>query len=302
MDTKPQNILNNLTSVTNTPKPMNGELKIENPTAEISGTSKISKAQLLLRLKEMEDINAQLADIVIQGTKKIDDVVATNARFLSIVTHDLRSPIITAISILNLLQEQFSEYNETEIKRLINIASISTVRSLNLLENLLTWSVSQNKEKTFNPVKIDLNKLVISELEDFNTSATQKQLTLNHSIDPGLYITADFQMVKTIFRNLISNAIKYSNMGGHIFISATEGKQFVEIEVSDNGIGMSERVQKKLFKIDEFHSTTGTNNEPGTGLGLIFCKEFIDLHGGKIYTESESGKGSKFIFTLPHYI
>lgn len=302
MDTKPQNILNNLTSVTNTPKPMNGGLKIENPTTEISGTSKISKAQLLLRLKEMEDINAQLADIVIQGTKKIDDVVATNARFLSIVTHDLRSPIITAISILNLLQEQFSEYNETEIKRLINIASISTVRSLNLLENLLTWSVSQNKEKTFNPVKIDLNKLVISELEDFNTSATQKQLTLNHSIDPGLYITADFQMVKTIFRNLISNAIKYSNMGGHIFISATEGKQFVEIEVSDNGIGMSERVQKKLFKIDEFHSTTGTNNEPGTGLGLIFCKEFIDLHGGRIHTESEPGKGSKFIFTLPHYI
>jgi signal transduction histidine kinase len=109
-------------------------------------------------------------------------------------------------------------------------------------------------------------------------------------------------MVKTIFRNLISNAIKYSNTGGTIFISATEAPHFVEIEVKDDGIGIEQKTRQKLFKIDEFHSTSGTNNEQGTGLGLLFCKEFIDLHGGQIQVKSEPGKGSRFIFTLPHYI
>ena len=109
-------------------------------------------------------------------------------------------------------------------------------------------------------------------------------------------------MTKAIFRNLISNAIKYSNPGGQVIISAIEGKQFVEIEVADNGVGISKETQDKLFKIDEFHSSIGTDNEHGTGLGLLFCKEFIDMHGGKIQIESEQGKGCKIKFDLPYYI
>jgi signal transduction histidine kinase len=109
-------------------------------------------------------------------------------------------------------------------------------------------------------------------------------------------------MVKTILRNLIGNAIKYTNNGGEITISATEGKRFIEIVVKDNGIGISPEAQRRLYKIHSFHSTTGTNNEKGTGLGLILCREFIEMHGGNIRIESEPGKGSKFKFTLPHYI
>jgi len=115
-------------------------------------------------------------------------------------------------------------------------------------------------------------------------------------------ITADFQMVKTIFRNLIGNAIKYTNNGGEITISASERKKIVEVVVKDNGIGISPEVKRELFTSKAFHSTTGTNNEKGTGLGLILCREFVELHGGKILMESESGKGSEFKFTLPHYI
>ena len=109
-------------------------------------------------------------------------------------------------------------------------------------------------------------------------------------------------MVKTILRNLINNAIKYTNINGEITINASELKQFVEVTVKDNGIGISADNKKKLFKIDTFHSTPGTHDEKGTGLGLLLCKEFVELHGGNIRIESEAGKGSRFAFTLPHYI
>jgi len=144
--------------------------------------------------------------------------------------------------------------------------------------------------------------LLKDEIESINTSARQKQITLNHSIAPNLNIAADIQMVRTILRNLISNAIKYTNTGGKITISASERKQYVEIAVKDNGIGISFEALRNLFKIDGFHSKAGTNNEKGTGLGLLLCKEFIEMHGGDIRVESAQGRGSKFIFTLPHYI
>ncbi len=261
-----------------------------------------SESKLLLRLSEVEEINVQLEGLIEEDKKKISEVVASNAKFLSIVAHDLRNPFTTTIGVLDLLKDHLNDFDKTEIQRLVDMAAISSARALNLLDNLLAWSILQNKQKSFNPEKINLRELISNEFESFNLSAAQKQITMDHSIAPGLHVTADIQMVKTIFRNLIGNAIKYSNSGGVIFISATEGKQFIEIEVRDNGIGMSQKTKEKLFKIDEFHSMTGTNNEQGTGLGLLFCKEFIETHGGKIQVESEPGKGSKFRFTLPHYI
>jgi signal transduction histidine kinase len=125
---------------------------------------------------------------------------------------------------------------------------------------------------------------------------------MSHSIDPGLNVVADLQMVKTILRNLISNAIKYTNDNGEITINALENKRDVEVIVKDNGVGISSENQRKLFKIEAFHSTPGTHDEKGTGLGLLLCKEFVELHGGNIRLESEPDKGTRFAFTLPHYI
>jgi signal transduction histidine kinase len=183
-----------------------------------------------------------------------------------------------------------------------NMAYNSANNTLILLDNLLVWAVSQNKEKNFNPVKINLYELLGEEIESLNTSAKQKQIALNHSIEPNLNVTADLQMVKTILRNLISNAIKFTNINGEISINALEKQQLVEVAVKDDGIGVSSEAQKNLFRIDVFHSTPGTNDERGTGLGLLLCKEFVELHGGSIWIDSEPGKGSRFAFTLPHYI
>lgn len=293
---------NNLGSVRKISGLIDGSTSPDNHSKESVGKENKGESQLLLRLQKMEEINAQLNELVEDDRKKLADVIITNAKFLSLIAHDLRNPLNAIIGILDLLEESFDDYSKTEIQELIRIANNSTIRTLNLLDNLLAWSVSQNTEKNFNPVKINLRELIINEFESFNSSAAQKQISMDHSVISNLHVTADLQMVKTIFRNLISNALKYSKTGGIIFIRATEGKQFVEIEVQDNGIGISEKTQKKLFKIDEFHSTLGTNNEQGTGLGLMFCKEFIGLHGGKIWVESTPDIGSKFKFTLPHYI
>jgi signal transduction histidine kinase len=285
-----------------TDRRINGSSSSQGASGRFAGKETAPDNQLVLHLREVEELNSQLVELVQDSRNKLYETIATNARFLKLIAHDLRSPFCATISILDLLKDSYNEYNNSEFEALLNTASNSANRALSLIENLLEWSISQNKEKSFNPVKINLRELIINEFESFSTSAIQKQIKMAHSIAPNLYVTADFEMAKTIFRNLISNAIKYTPTGGTISVTATEGKQFVKIEICDNGIGMSQKTKEKLFKIDEFHSTMGTNNEPGTGLGLLFCKEFIDFHGGKIHVESEPGKGTKFRFSLPHYI
>lgn len=163
-------------------------------------------------------------------------------------------------------------------------------------------AISQNDEKAFNPVKINLYELIVDEIESINTLAELKQITLNQSVEPNIHITADFRMVKTIFRNLIGNALKYSNVGGEITISGSEVKPFVEISIKDNGVGISMERQKNIFKAEAIHSIEGTLNEKVMGLGLLICKEFVEIHGGNIKIESKPYKGSKIKFTLPRYI
>lgn len=302
MKTKNQDITNHLESTPNNSSQKKEIFEPQTPSRGNIGKKETSESQLLLRLSKLEEINNQLEKLIDDSKQKLSEVVASNARFLSIVAHDLRNPFTTTVSILDLLKDHLNDIDQAELQRLIDIAAISTVRTLDLLDNLLSWSILQNKQKSFNPEKINLHELIAYEFESFNLSAAQKQLTLDHSIAPDLHITGDIQMVKTIFRNLISNAIKYSNPGGVIFICAAEGKQFTEIEVRDTGIGMSDKTKEKLFKIDEFYSQSGTNQEQGSGLGLLFCKDFIETHGGEIRVESTPGKGSSFRFTLPHYI
>jgi signal transduction histidine kinase len=268
----------------------------------IADKGKPSESYLALRFKELEELNVCLENLVEQRTKKLAQVVATNTKFMSIIAHDLRSPFSSIIGVLELLKISLSNNNKIENDEYINIAYDSALRTLGLLDNLLVWAISQNKEKSFNPVKINLYELIVEEIESISFAARQKQIVLNHTIGPNLNINADLQMVKTILRNLISNAIKYTNTGGEITLSASEGKQFVEITVKDNGIGISSEAQRNLFKIDSFHSSAGTNNEHGTGFGLLLCIEFVEMHGGNIWIESELGKGSEFKFTLPHYI
>ncbi|MGD0756009.1 MAG: HAMP domain-containing sensor histidine kinase [Bacteroidales bacterium] len=280
----------------------NESSKSVNGTVGVSAHGTLSDKKLLIRLREMEELNTSLELLVEQRTNKLIDIVSTNGKFLSIIAHDLRSPFSSILGILELLKMSLNDFNKDQIEEYIDMVYNSANNTLILLDNLLVWAVSQNKEHNFKPVKINLYELLREEIENLKTLASQKQIAISHTIKPGLNVTADLQMVKTILRNLINNAIKYTNINGEITINASELKQFVEVTVKDNGIGISADNKKKLFKTDTFHSTPGTHDEKGTGLGLLLCKEFIELHGGNIRIESEAGKGSRFAFTLPHYI
>jgi Signal transduction histidine kinase len=151
----------------------------------------------------------------------------------------------------------------------------------------------------FNPIPIKLSELLNEEFSTLNDMASGKGIELKSSLDNNLTIIADRNMIRTILRNLISNAIKFTHKNGKVEVNAVINEREAEISVSDNGIGMTRETMAKLFRIDTSLSTRGTENETGTGLGLFLCKEFVEKHGGKIWVESNEGKGAIFYFTIP---
>lgn len=264
------------------------------------GIDLLTENRFKLQLQTMEEHNRYLEKLLEQRTKKLAEVVASNTKFLCIIGHDLKSPFAAILFALDLLKGEINNLNKNEVDNYVKIASDSANKALSLLESLLAWAITQNQGRNFNPIKLNLRDLLQSDIEGFTISAKNKHIALNNFIPTYFDVNGDMQMLKTIFRNLISNAIKYTNTHGEITISALQNARFIEISVHDNGIGMTHDAQKKLFKADSFFSTVGTNKEKGTGLGLLLCKEFVEMHGGYIRIESEPNIGSRFIFALPN--
>ncbi|MCX7874878.1 MAG: PAS domain S-box protein [Melioribacteraceae bacterium] len=224
---------------------------------------------------------------------------STKDKFFSIIAHDLRNPFITILGFTDLLLTDYKELNESEVMFYLEEMKKSAEISHNLLQNLLQWSRSQTGRIEFHPAKINLKNLVNVNLELLQPSATNKEIEIKSEVEESLYVFADEDMLNTIIRNLITNAIKFTPIGGKITVASKEIGKYAEISVTDTGVGMSESTISNLFKLDSTHSTLGTNQEAGTGLGLILCKEFVEKHGGKIWVESKINEGSKFIFYLP---
>ena len=232
-------------------------------------------------------------------TEELKELNQTKDKFFSIIAHDLRNPFITIMGFSDILLSDYKELNDEERQFYIEEMKKSAELSHDLLQNLLQWSRSQTGRINFNSTSIDLLEIVDENFELLYKAAEKKNLALKKNVSPGLSIFADKAMLNTIFRNLLTNAIKFSNAGGLIELSAIEAGKFVEISVSDSGVGMDKKRMDELFKIENTISTRGTDNEVGTGLGLILCKEFVEKHGGKISVQSQEGKGSKFTFTFP---
>jgi len=169
----------------------------------------------------------------------------------------------------------------------------------NLLEAILMWTRAESGRILFKPQVLYLKTIAFDILETLKPIANKKSITLNCLVTEELTVVADPEMLKTVLRNLLSNAIKFTNNGGQVSINAKQTESNIIVTVSDNGIGIATEIQNKLFDISQIHSTKGTANEIGTGLGLLLCKDFILKHDGIIWVESEEGKGSEFKFTLP---
>lgn len=232
---------------------------------------------------------------------KLRELNATKDKLFSIIAHDLRSPFNSIIGLSDLLIGNDNDNYLAQSEKYASLINSSAKNTLVLLDNLLNWAKSQTGQMSFNPAKINLSSLVDEIIENSNSRVFLKNISLN-AIQPGdVEVYADENMVMIILRNLISNAIKFTNQGGKINVIVIPGTKYVEVSVSDNGVGMNEEKQSTLFNISLNTTMPGTANEKGTGLGLVLCKEFVDKLGGNIWVESKEGVGSVFKFTLPMY-
>ena len=237
---------------------------------------------------------------LIDSEAQLRELNATKDKFFSIIAHDLRSPFATVIGISELMADPNFNLTIDEMRensRLLYHAASSTYL---LLENLLEWSKLQRGLTTVEKEPIEVNSFIENIHETASETASKKSITLLLNVAPGLQVVADPNMLRTILRNLITNAIKFTNTSGSVTVSAEKtDEQAVQFSVKDTGIGMSAQMMDKLFRLDANISRPGTQNEPSSGLGLILCKEFVEKQGGKIWAESEVGKWSKFSVMLP---
>lgn len=231
--------------------------------------------------------------------EELKDLNATKDKLFSIIAHDLRSPFTGIQGFSELLLTNLNEFDISETKKFIEHINQSAVSTLDLLDKLLEWAQNQTGQISFNPTNLSFKPIVIEILGILKSSAKFKNISLNFIESDINVVYADQNMLKTILRNLIQNAIKFTNTNGRIDIFSEKKSGYVEITVSDDGIGMNEYTKEKIFEVDKKKTMTGTDDERGIGLGLVICNEFVKKHGGIIRVESELGKGSKFIFTLP---
>lgn len=216
-------------------------------------------------------------------------------KFFSIISHDLRSPMNALAGILDLAER--NQLDAQEFKHITKELRVQFNHTKTLINNLLDWTLLQMDKLKIHEDKVDLQNMVEENFKLF-AATTTKSVQMKNLIIPGTFAKADTNMVNLVFRNLILNAIKFTEIGGLVSVDAKEKDGFIQIAVSDNGVGIAPEVQKILFEKTTGYSTRGTANEKGTGLGLILCKEFVERNGGTIWLESEVGKGSTFYFTL----
>lgn len=231
--------------------------------------------------------------------KELAGLNAMKDRLFSIIAHDLKNPLHAMFGLTDILISNYDTMSDEERVTFIGKMNNSGRQILRLLENLLFWSRSQANALDFSPSMNNLNEMVEETISVLNETAVGKKIEVENKIPPEVSVNCDSEMIKTVLRNLISNCIKFTNREGKISISASETKNAWKISVSDNGIGMERNVVNSLFKIDSINTQRGTEDERGTGLGLLLCKDFIEKHKGTITVESKVGSGSTFVFTLP---
>ncbi|NHB68701.1 hybrid sensor histidine kinase/response regulator [Perlabentimonas gracilis] len=265
--------------------------------ARVHSMLKLSDSISIIK-EQNNTLEAQKEEIKLQRDE-LKSANETKDKFFGIIAHDLRNPFNSLLGLSELIIEKI-ENNDTEnalnLSKYLNQTANSAYE---LLENLLTWSRCQSKKIDFKPKDLSL-KEILDYIVRFMIGAAQiKEINLRSKLSHDIRVNADNDMLLTIIRNLVTNAIKFSNSNDTVTLDAFQDNQHITVVVSDTGIGMDETTLQGLFSIVGKTKSQGTANEPGTGLGLYLCKEFVEKHGGTIWVESTENEGSKFYFTLP---
>lgn len=235
---------------------------------------------------------------ILSLNKQLEVLLADKDRFISILSHDLRSPFSALLGFTELLEKNNKTYSQEQIESQVKMINDSAKRIFTLLDNILMWNRSQAGKLIPKPQVLSCSSLGSGVVESLKLNALSKNIDLKQDIPQHLEVFADREMVSTVLRNLISNAIKFSHPGNQVILSAQEQEKMVVFTISDNGVGIPARIKEQLFNSNDIYSSPGTSNERGTGFGLLLSKDFVEQNGGQIWVESEAGKGSTFGFTL----
>ena len=269
---------------------ISSKMPLYNNDGKICGTFGVSHDITNRKIAE-EKINLYIGEL--------KELNATKDKFFSIIAHDLKNPFNNILGFSELLKEEVRDNDLDAIEQYSEMIYSSAHQTFRLLENLLDWANSHRGHMIFSPEILSLKEIVADITDNLKQFAVKKDISFENTIIEEIEVQADKNMLKSVLRNLITNAIKFTPKNGNIVLSSAIHDHHVEISVKDNGIGMDELTREQLFRLDVNHSTLGTNDEKGTGLGLLLSKEFVQQHNGNIYVESEPGIGSTFKVVLP---
>ena len=261
-------------------------------------TKPFNKMELLARVRTHLTLRQSQKDLR-ASEQRLQEAVAAKDKFFSIIAHDLRGPFYSLFHLYEFMEDDIDMFDRNQLIDFFKSLRESAKRTFNLLENLLNWARTQTGSVHFSPEFLNLSSLIRNVAKLIESGADDKNISLKLDIDEKTDVYADKNMLRTILQNLIANAVKFTPRGGTITIHTQEKGDCIEITVADTGVGISQGNMEKLFRIDAQFTTFGTEEEKGSGLGLILCKEFAGANGGQIWVESEMGKGSSFRFTLP---
>lgn len=261
-------------------------------------TKPFQKEELIARVNN----HVALADArneIMKQAEQIRRINRTKDRLYSVIAHDIKSPFANISMLISTLAEGYIDAGSEEYEEILQNINSSTQETYSLLLNLLQWTRSQTGDLEVSPEPISLEELTTNTLRFLEPQAAKKEIKLEQNVQEGLVIDADQNMMKSVLQNLVNNAIKFTKPGGKIEINALEKDNKVLIDVKDNGIGISQANMKKLF-VDEGQVTTrGTNDEKGSGLGLLLVKEFVQRNKGTISVKSKDNEGTTFTLSFP---
>ncbi len=255
----------------------------------------INKDLLENKANELSEVNEQLQ----KSEGELREMNKSKDKFFSILAHDLRSPFTSLLGLSEFLENEIETLQTEEVQKIVMSISSSSKKVYRLLENLLQWSRIQTGRLDFTPDYFDPNEIVHDIVELYKINAAKKEIKISTSFEKNLSVFADRNMIDTVLRNLLSNAIKFTKTGGSIELCTNKVENAVKISVKDTGIGISKKELISLFSLECNSTRLGTENEKGTGLGLVLCKEFVEKNKGKIEVDSKTNRGSIFSFTIP---
>ncbi len=271
-------------------------------TKPFNGAELISRVKTHVELKKSRDKILKYTEELEQNREELKLLNASKDKFFSIISHDLRSPFTGFLGLSQLLIDEQNNLKKPDLEQIAMSMNKAAKKLFNFLENLLDWSRSQMGGMQFDPIKIDIKDAVNRCFMVLKETANEKQIQLIELIETGNIVISDNNALNTILRNLISNAIKFTNKNGKIFIGiGSSSDDEITIYVKDTGVGINPDNQEKIFRLDSKVSTHGTNNEQGSGLGLLLVKEFVEKSNGRLWIESELEVGTTVFFTLKKY-